>query len=130
MCDKQTVPYTVKYKAELSRVDHSVPYHKTLATEVKKEELIQVKDLIAILKHVPNYRRHILSGNWVMLERGHKGRHRVYTVYCDTKREDGNICVIHFFHDEHAIIYFDYNKWTATDIGYLFQLYIHDENKK
>ena len=125
-----TVPYTVKYKAELSRVEYGVPYHKTLATEVKKEELIPLKDFVQILKKVPNYRRHILSCNWVMLERGQRGSNRVYTVYCDRKREDGNIRVIHFFHDEHANIYFDYNKWTATDIGFLFQLYILDEDNK
>ena len=129
MCNEPTMPYKVKYRAELTRVDHSMPYHKTLATEVHKEELMPLKEFLKILKHVPNWRRHLLTDNWVMLERGLKGSQRLYTVYNDTKRKDGNIHMTHFFHDEHAIIYFDYHKWTANDMGNLFQLYI-EQNKK
>ena len=129
MCNEVTMPYKVKYRAELTRVNHSVPYHKTLATEMHKEEQMPIKEFRKILKQIPNQRRHLLPNNWVMLERGIKGRQRLYTVYSDTKREDGNIHMIHFFHDEHAIIYFAYHKWTANDMGKLFQMYIDSKNK-
>ena len=89
-----------------------------------------VEEFLVILKKVPLKKRHLLSNNWVLLERGNRRNHRLYTIYNDKKRPDGQIYLIDFYHDEHAVIYFDYHKWTAKDLGYLFQLFIDENNKK
>lgn len=119
----------IRHKAEVSKVDRSHPYHITHATDMNREQEMTLKDIKSILRSTSYCNRHMLEDNWVMLERGETKGERMYTVYKDTKTENGKIFAVHFYFDEEAINYFNYHRYKPEHIGYIFQLFLREKYK-